>query len=111
MNNKRLQLGALIVIISSVAPGIAQTGKAQQVDPRASQTSAANSQRGTQSIKGRILGDGGRPIADASIMLFPLNIGSNPQAAITSLLRPIASDADGKRTERADQFDNLFHLQ
>jgi hypothetical protein len=48
------------------------------------------------SIRGRVVGEGNRPIADASIIAFPVNIASNPQAMVTSLFRPVSSDADGK---------------
>lgn len=40
--------------------------------------------------------DGGHPVADATIMIFPVNVASNLQGAITSLLRPTTSDAEGK---------------
>lgn len=40
--------------------------------------------------------DGGHPVADATIMIFPVNVASNVQGAITSLLRPATSDAEGK---------------
>jgi len=48
------------------------------------------------SIRGRVLAEGSRPVADASVLAFPLNIAANPQSAISSLMRPSNSDADGK---------------
>ncbi|MEK6325821.1 MAG: carboxypeptidase-like regulatory domain-containing protein [Acidobacteriota bacterium] len=48
------------------------------------------------SIKGRVIGEGNRPVADASIMAIPTNIASNPQSMVTSFFRPVSSDADGK---------------
>jgi len=48
------------------------------------------------SIKGRVIGEGGRGVADASIMAFPVNIVSNMQAIVTSLFRPVSTDPDGK---------------
>ena len=48
------------------------------------------------SIKGRVIGDGSRGVADASIMAFPVNVASNMQAMITSLFRPVNTDPDGK---------------
>ena len=53
------------------------------------------SRSGTR-IKGRVIADGGRPVPDAAVMIFPLNIASNLQGAISSLLRPFTTDADGK---------------
>ncbi len=34
-------------------------------------------------------------MSDASIMIFPVNVAGNMQSAITSVLRPVTSDADG----------------
>lgn len=48
------------------------------------------------SIKGRVVGDGGRAVADASILAFPVNVSSNPQGMVSSLLRPVSSDTDGR---------------
>jgi len=53
-------------------------------------------QLGGGSIKGTVIGEGGRPVADASIVAFPVNLSSNVQAMITSFFRPVNSDADGK---------------
>src|SRR5438105_7376963 len=48
------------------------------------------------SIRGRVIGEGGRAVADAPIMAFPVNVASNMKAMVTSLFRPVASDAEGK---------------
>ncbi len=53
-------------------------------------------QQANQSIKGRVIGEGNRPVAGAAILAFPVNIASNPTAVMTSLFRPISSEADGK---------------
>ncbi|HXF41779.1 MAG TPA: carboxypeptidase regulatory-like domain-containing protein [Blastocatellia bacterium] len=63
-------------------------------DQNAEVRAAAPAQSG--SIRGRVLADGSRPVADASVLAFPLNIAANPQSAFSSLLRPSNSDADGK---------------
>jgi hypothetical protein len=48
------------------------------------------------SIKGRVIGEGSRGVPDASIMAFPVNVSANMRAMVTSFLRPINTDADGK---------------
>lgn len=53
-------------------------------------------QKLSESIEGRVVGEGNRPVAGAAILAFPVNIVSNPKAVMSSLLRPISSDADGK---------------
>jgi len=74
----------------------AQTEKPATSEPQKAPTNTAvrESRSGTR-IRGRVT-EGGRPVADASIMAFPVNIASNMQGAITSMLRPITSDADGR---------------
>jgi protocatechuate 3,4-dioxygenase beta subunit len=74
----------------------AQTGnKPAANDPQNTQLQSPGS-RSSSRIRGRVITDGGRPVPDASIMVFPVNIAGNVQGAITSLLRPVAADADGK---------------
>src|SRR6185295_13886856 len=77
----------------------AQTSKPSDNERRAADQKAevrtvAPAQSG--SIRGRVLAEGSRPVADASVLAFPLNIAANPQSAISSLMRPSNSDADGK---------------
>ncbi|HSB09929.1 MAG TPA: carboxypeptidase-like regulatory domain-containing protein [Blastocatellia bacterium] len=97
---RRLHLAILVsALLVSLGSARAQTSKAPATEPRAGQqTTAAQDKapRGPKSLRGRVLGDGGRPVADASIMTIPVNITSNPQGAMTSLLRPVNTDADGK---------------
>jgi hypothetical protein len=40
--------------------------------------------------------EGGRPVPDVSIIVFPLNVAANSAGIFTSMLRPATSDADGK---------------
>jgi protocatechuate 3,4-dioxygenase beta subunit len=47
------------------------------------------------SIKGRVIGTGGRAVANASISAFPVNLTSNPQAMMSSLFRPMTTDEEG----------------
>jgi carboxypeptidase family protein len=47
------------------------------------------------SIKGRVIGEGGRAVPNATISAFPVNLVSNPQAVMTSFLRPVTSDTEG----------------
>src|SRR6185503_11757020 len=52
--------------------------------------------RSATRIRGRVVTDGGRPVPDATIMIFPVNLATNLQGAMTSMFRPVTSDADGK---------------
>jgi hypothetical protein len=85
------------LVLLAVTRGIqAQTEKPATSEPQKAQpnTTERESRSGTR-IRGRVT-EGGRPVSDASIMAFPVNIASNMQGAITSMLRPVTSDADGK---------------
>ena len=73
-----------------------KSGPTNQPAVQRKQPGQAKSRESNESIKGRVAGEGNRPVAGASILAFPVNLGSNPHALITSLLRPITSDADGK---------------
>ena len=85
-----------VLLLSAALIAQAQTGnKPSTNDPQATQPQAP-AQRSASRIRGRVITDGGRPVPDASIMVFPVNIASNVQGAVTSLLRPVAADADGK---------------
>lgn len=90
-----------VLIITAVlgAPGAALT-QAEKTSPgarRDTQQPAVAPERRVSagSIKGRVIGEGGRAVANASITAFPVNIVSNPQAMMTSFLRPVTSDAEG----------------
>src|SRR4029077_3646300 len=74
----------------------AQTEKPATSEPQKAQpNTAVRESRSATRIRGKVT-EGGRPVSDASIMAFPVNIASNMQGAITSMLRPVTSDADGK---------------
>jgi protocatechuate 3,4-dioxygenase beta subunit len=77
---------------------VAQTLKKPAAnDPQsAQQPMPARESSSSTRIKGRVVMDGGHPVAEATVMIFPVNVAGNVQGAITSLLRPATSDADGK---------------
>src|SRR5258706_158463 len=85
-----------LIMLAATGSIRAQTEKPATSEPQKAQpnTAVRESRSGTR-IRGRVT-EGGRPVADASIMAFPVNIASNMQGAITSMLRPVTSDADGK---------------
>lgn len=95
---------ALGIILSLFVSAIANAQQPQSEKPAAGdrrevQQPAAAQEKNPQAggaIKGRVIGEGNRPVADASITALPANIGSNPQAMVTSFFRPVTSDADGK---------------
>ncbi|HWO00035.1 MAG TPA: carboxypeptidase-like regulatory domain-containing protein [Blastocatellia bacterium] len=60
------------------------------------QAAIAKPQAARDSIKGRVVGESNRPIIGASIVAAPINLASNPQTMMFSLLRSIRSDAEGK---------------
>jgi protocatechuate 3,4-dioxygenase beta subunit len=87
-----------LLLLAAACGAQAQTEKKPAAsDPQNAQrqTTEKELRSGTR-IRGRVITEGGRPVSDASIMVFPANIASNMQGAITSLLRPVTSDADGK---------------
>lgn len=94
----------LHLVISSFAllawttAALPQTSKSSATEPRNDQQTSAtqNSQSRAQSLKGRVIGEGGKPVPDAAIVSFPVGITSSFQAAMTSFLRPVNSDAEGR---------------
>ena len=64
--------------------------------PQAAQSTPEKESRSATRLRGRVITEGGRAVPDATIMIFPVNIASNVQGAVTSLLRPVTSDVDGK---------------
>jgi hypothetical protein len=77
----------------------AQSDKPAEIDRVGVQQAPPAQERVPKSggaIKGRVIGEGSRAVADASIMAFPVNVASNMRAMVTSLFRPVSSDADGK---------------
>ena len=87
-----------LLLLALTCGSQAQTEKPPSGEPRSGQpqtnTTARESRAGTR-IRGRVISEGGRPVSDASIMIFPVNVAGNMQSAVTSLLRPVTSDADG----------------
>ena len=76
----------------------AQSDKPGRANPPAvqrKQPGQASSRQVDESIKGRVVGEGNRPVPGASVLAFPVNLTNN-QALITSLMRPGISDAEGK---------------
>lgn len=94
-----------IILVTILTFGAIGVSRQQTEEPPADSRSSVQQQSASQapdktpqsgSIRGRVIGEGGRAVADASILAVPINLTSNPQAMITSLLRPVTSDADGK---------------
>jgi protocatechuate 3,4-dioxygenase beta subunit len=79
----------------------AQQSQAPAPAPKAVQrasdktTSEPKEKSVARTIRGRVT-EGGRPVADATIICLPTNWNSDPQSLLSSMLRPLASDADGK---------------
>src|SRR5437588_1310934 len=98
----RVFLTTMLVSFLVSATAIASQAQSDQFtgsDQGAHQQTAPGQEKGSKSggsIKGRVIGEGSRGVADASIMAFPVNVASNMQAMVTSLFRPINTDADGK---------------
>src|SRR5712692_3406459 len=98
------RLSLLIVLATLVGGATASDSRAQSDKPAGNdgvgvqQTPNAQEKvpKSGGSIRGRVIGEGSRAVADASIMAFPVNIASNMRAMVTSLFRPVNSDADGK---------------
>jgi hypothetical protein len=83
--------------ISMVHAQVDKPSQSQSPNTQGQRTSASSDTRSTSGrIKGSVTGDGGRPVPDASIFIFPVNVGNNLPGAVTSMLRPNTSDADGK---------------
>ena len=85
-----------VCLLLGVTPSLAQNTKAAGADLRNGQQQNAieRESRGRSRIKGRVVSEG-RPVSDATIMIFPVNVAGNMQSAVTSVLRPVTSDADG----------------
>ncbi len=92
-----LTISALL-LLAAARGAQAQTQKKPPASDsqNAQRQTAGKESRSATRIRGRVITEGGRPVSDASIMVFPVNIAGNMQGAVTSLLRPVTSDADGK---------------
>src|SRR5262245_24785295 len=90
----RILLSAWALLCLANARADSQTPK---TPPVSDQQSARQRESGPASrIRGRVVTDGGRPVPDATVMIFPVNFAGNMQNMISSFFRPVTSDADGK---------------
>ena len=90
-------LAACVLLCLANARAEAQTPKTPPLsDPPNAQPLKLERERPAARIRGRVVTDGGRPVPDATIMILPVNFASNMQSSITSMFRPVTSDADGK---------------
>jgi hypothetical protein len=90
-------LATLIVASTLVVSAMAQSQKPQQADPRGVDgTATPDKSTGASSrIRGRVMADG-HPVAEASILSFPVSLSGNIESTVTSLFSPVISDGDGK---------------
>lgn len=93
---------ATLIVTASLASPVLGAHRQQQEKPSASDRSAEQQpatalekKPSSGTIRGRLVGEGGRPVADASITALPVNSSSNPQSSWTSYFRSVSSDADG----------------
>lgn len=91
------KLTALILAPALIVSAMAQSQKPPQTAPRSDDLTTAQDRTTAASrrIRGRVVAEG-HPVAEVSILVFPVNITSNMEATVTSLFRPVTSDADGK---------------
>ena len=96
MINTRTLTSLCVCLLLGVNTSFAQNTKPAGADLRngQQQNTPEKESRGRSKIKGRVISEG-RPVADATIMIFPVNLAGNMQTAISSVLRPTTSDADG----------------
>jgi protocatechuate 3,4-dioxygenase beta subunit len=84
------------ILLLAATGSVAQNSKPAVAAPRGGQPNPTEREsRAGSRIKGRVITEGGRPVPDATIMVFPVNVVGNMQTAVASLLRPISTDADG----------------
>jgi protocatechuate 3,4-dioxygenase beta subunit len=93
--NSLVRQCAILLLVATIGVQ-AQTGNRPAANGPQNTQLQNSASRSSSRIRGRVITDGGRPVPDASIMVFPVNIAGNVQGAITSLLRPVTTDADGK---------------
>ncbi|HSE97151.1 MAG TPA: carboxypeptidase-like regulatory domain-containing protein, partial [Blastocatellia bacterium] len=48
------------------------------------------------SISGRVIAEGGHPVAGASVIAMPATMSTNVNASMSSILRPSLTDEDGR---------------
>src|SRR5262245_34815249 len=93
-----LTITVAITLLAISPRAIAQAEKPRTAEPRGAIQQPTSSERNSLTsgrIKGRVMADG-RPVADASIVAFPVNVSGNVEGAVSSLLRPVSSNADGR---------------
>src|SRR5215510_518220 len=91
-------LTPLIIASALAVSAMAQSQNPPPVAPRnAERTPAAQDKASGTSgkIKGRVVADG-RPVAEAAISIFPVNITANLESFVGGIFRPVNIDADGK---------------
>jgi len=86
----------VLLTISMVQAQIDNKSQPPNQKPQGQQANTSNETRTGTRIRGSVTTDGGRPVPDAAIFIFPVNIVGNVQGTVTSMLRPNTSDADGK---------------
>lgn len=92
------QLAIVIIISALVVSATAQTQNPPAPAPRAADRTTPAKEKTTSAngrIKGRITADG-RAVAEASVLVFPVNIAGNMESAVTTLFSPVISDSEGK---------------
>src|SRR5258708_39345271 len=91
-------LAALLVTSALAFSAMAQSPKLPTAAPRPVDGAATAQDKSTGSgsrIRGRVMSDG-RPVAEASILNFPVNLTGNMESTVTTLFSPVTSHADGK---------------
>ena len=91
-------LATLLITSALVVSAMAQSPKPAPADPRTGDGTATAQDKSTGSsarIRGRVMADG-HPVAEASILNFPVNLSGNLETTVTTLFSPVTSDADGK---------------
>lgn len=95
---------ATLLLLTSLLTGalaasaMAQSQKPPPLGPPAVDGTAIRQDKSSGSsgrIRGRVVADG-HPVADASVLSFPVNLAGNMENTVTGLFSPIISDADGK---------------
>src|SRR5215471_16639745 len=83
-------------LLFSATGSFAQNTKPVAPEPRDGPKSPTDRESRTRArIKGRVITEGGRPVPDATIMVFPVNVAGNMQTAVASVLSPVITNADG----------------
>ncbi len=91
-----------IIVLALALSAIAQeaprpSAKAPQT-PAKTQTKppAQKKKESANAITGRVVGENGQALGEASVMLLPANLGDNESRSAAAMLRPITTEADGR---------------